>query len=175
MRKVIHVRCAAFGSRCAPACLFTRQVRRSCPRGGASFAFGLRRSVLRRPANRRLSLPLSNHEGKSSTAGIHRKLGTLLVSSSPSAGSGKHMNVQVRSMSLGSAFSLALRGTAAPESQVGSGASYRSRRATLGGVAARNSVRVERSACLQASPNPSIEGTSTMQLRCIAAAPHVKR
>jgi hypothetical protein len=24
-------------------------------------------------------------------------------------------------------------------------------------------------------PNPSIEGTSTMQLRCIAAAPHVKR
>ncbi len=28
--------------------------------------------------------------------------------------------------------------------------------------------------CLR-GPNPSIEGTSTMQLRCIAAAPHVKR
>ena len=69
-----------------------------------------------------------------------------------------------------SCCSSALRGTAAPGPQVGSGASYRSRRAALCGVAAKNSA-----ALVRARPNPSIEGTSTIRLRLLAAAPHVKR
>ena len=67
-------------------------------------------------------------------------------------------------------FASALRSTAAPGSQVCEGASYRSRRAALCGVAAKNSVAPE-----TARPNPSIEGTSNSKLRLLPAAPHVKR
>jgi hypothetical protein len=73
------------------------------------------------------------------------------------------------------AYSSALRSTAAPGPQVGSGASYRSRRAALSRVAAVNTASAQWGAGSYASPNPSIEGTSTSKLRLLAAAPHVKR
>ena len=73
-------------------------------------------------------------------------------------------------MSQHQVFVSALRSTAAPGPQAFEGASYRSRQATLCGVAAKNSV-----APVRARPSPSIEGTSTSGLRPLAAAPHVKR
>jgi hypothetical protein len=92
-------------------------------------------------------------------------------SSTRSTGSGKYMSVLVSH----SCCSSALRCTAAPVPQVRSGASYRSRRAAVCGVAAAKTATIRKAAGPHPSPNPSIEGTSTMQLRCIAAAPHVKR
>jgi hypothetical protein len=92
-------------------------------------------------------------------------------SSTHSTGSGKYLGVLVSHSSCSSA----LRRTAAPGLQVGSGASYRSRRAALGGVAAIKPATIRRAVGSHPSPNPSIEGTSTSKLRLLAAAPHVKR
>ena len=64
----------------------------------------------------------------------------------------------------------ALRSTAAPGPQAGSGASYRSRRAASCRVAA---AAIPFSSTMR--PNPSIEGTSNIWLRQLSAAPHVKR
>ena len=88
-----------------------------------------------------------------------------------STASGKHMIVLV----CNSCCSSALRGTAAPGPLVGSGASYRSRRAALCGVAANNPVRVQRAACSHPSPNPSVNRTSASGLRPLAAAGYLKR
>ena len=85
------------------------------------------------------------------------------------------MSAIVRRKSFGRACSPALRNTAAPEPRGFGGASYRSRQAAVCGVAAVNPAINQGMACSRPIPNPSIEGTSTMQLRCIAAAPHVKR
>ena len=63
-------------------------------------------------------------------------------------------------------FAAALRGTAAPGLRLGSGASYRSRRVALRGVASQEAV------LHQPRPNPSIEGTCPSKL---GHAPHVKR
>lgn len=88
-----------------------------------------------------------------------------------STGSGKYMSVLI----CDSCCSSALRGTAAPGPLVGSGASYRSRRAALCGVAANNPVCVQRAACSHPSPNPSVNRTSTSGLRPLAAAGYLKR
>jgi hypothetical protein len=68
------------------------------------------------------------------------------------------------------ASSSALRSTAAPGPHVGSGASYRSRRAVSCRVAAREMLS---SSTMR--PNPSIEGTCNIRLRRLSPAPHVKR
>ena len=65
----------------------------------------------------------------------------------------------------------ALRGTAAPGLLVGAGASYRSRRAVLSGVAGQ----YNRVACVRARPNPSVNRTSNIRLRLLSAAGYLKR
>ena len=92
-------------------------------------------------------------------------------SSARSTGSGKYMSVLVSSGSCSSV----LRCPAAPGPQVGSGASYRSRRAALGGVAAVNPASVQDLAGSHPSPNPSVNRTSTSGLRPLAAAGYLKR
>jgi hypothetical protein len=72
---------------------------------------------------------------------------------------------------------LALRSTAAPGRKVGAGSGF----ARAAGVVALGChertcvVPSQRALRLSLRPNPSIEGTSTIRLRLLAAAPHVKR
>ena len=133
--------------------------------------------VLWRPAHGRASLPGLRAAHASAARDVERSAQSRYARglSMQSTNCGKHMSAIVRGRSFGRACSSALGSAAAPGPQAFEGASYRSRQAAVCGVAAVNPAINQRMAVPARSLTLPSRGTSTIRLRLLAAAPHVKR
>jgi hypothetical protein len=115
-------------------------------------------SVLWRPAHQRFG-----------SENMHRPNGGVCSAAMPSSRRGMKRLLSSNSMSR----------TAAHEANTNTNTGLGSRGAVRVGAlvaAAAQQIKIRaRSALSHARPNPSVEGTSNSQLRCLSAAPHVKR